>query len=224
MHYELTLGEDFENEKFRDEYKYFTFLRRLNLVTYDYIKLNKENKQYNIFDSSSGEIGLLISLLRAIPNIKDGSVILIDEPEISLHPAWQMRYITLLKDFLSFVKGCHVIIASHSHFLLSDLNQEWSSIVKIYRFDGRVLGKSIEYTPYGWSPEAILYQVFGVANVRNQYLETDLRNMLKLISSESKDFESIRKYVSTLKSFEFREGDPLELIIEEAEKYLSEHE
>jgi predicted ATPase len=217
--YEIDLLNSSKNEAFIKEYKYFSVLRRLNFLNYDYIQLNKNGFEYDILDSSTGEIGLLLTFLRAIPELKSNSVIFIDEPEISLHPSWQMKYIDLLKSFLLGYSGCHIIIATHSHLLLSDLNCEWSSVLTLKNLNGNIIAKLKDYAPFGWSPEAILYDVFNVVNVRNHYFENDLRILLSLISEESKDYNAIMDLVNKFKGLNYKTGDPIELIITEAESY-----
>ncbi|OXG06973.1 putative ATPase [Flavobacterium araucananum] len=219
---EIYLDESNTNSSFVNEYTYFSLLRRLNVLTYEYIKLQKGNLEYDIQESSTGEIGLLLTFLRAIPELKSNSIIFIDEPEISLHPSWQMRYIDLLKSFLKGYTGCHVLIATHSHFLLSDLKENFGSVVVLNNTNGKFTAELKDHTPYGWSPEAILYEVFGVVNVRNHYFEYDLKTMLSLISNRSDDLNKIKNYIEKFKQFNYQDGDPLHLIIKEAEAYVKE--
>ena len=71
--------------------------------------------------ASSGEQCLLVMLLGIAGHITDGSIILIDEPEISLHPRWQEEFIIMLtKAFLTY-SGCQFIIATHSPQIISNL-------------------------------------------------------------------------------------------------------
>ena len=219
-YFEINISDETNNKEFVDEYVYISLLRRLNVLTYEYIKLSKGNLDYDILDSSTGEIGLLITFLRAIPELKSNTIIFIDEPEISLHPTWQMRYIDLLKSFLKGFTDCHVLIATHSHFLLSDLKETFGSVVVLNNRDGNFTAELKEYTPYGWSPEAILYDVFGVVNVRNHYFEYDLRKLLSMISAGSKDMNKIKEYIAKFKQFQYMNGDPLHQIIKEAETYV----
>jgi len=52
-------------------------------------------------------------------------IILIDELELGLHPNWQKKAISYLIDFLKLLKTqFHIIITSHSPFLISDLPQQ----------------------------------------------------------------------------------------------------
>jgi ABC-type multidrug transport system ATPase subunit len=52
--------------------------------------------------------------------------LLLDEPDLTLHPQWQKNYIKELIKLLSTfpTKQFHVIITSHSPFILSDLPKE----------------------------------------------------------------------------------------------------
>lgn len=113
IEYKIDLRDELSNISFIEEYKYFAVLRRLNFLTYEYIKLSKNGFVYDILDSSTGEIGLLTTFIRAIPEMKSNSAIFIDEPELSLHPSWQMKYIELLQKFLKGYSGCHIFIATH---------------------------------------------------------------------------------------------------------------
>ena len=53
-----------------------------------------------------------------IANIKDNSILLVDEPEISLHIAWQKRFVSEIKSIIKF-RDLHVMIATHSPNLIS---------------------------------------------------------------------------------------------------------
>lgn len=72
---------------------------------------------------SSGEQHLIVLLERLIFDIKDGSIVLLDEPEISLHPAWQIALRELLEK-LSMEKNLTIIIATHSPTLLPPFEDE----------------------------------------------------------------------------------------------------
>lgn len=71
--------------------------------------------------ASSGQLGMATALLSLASEIQDGSLVLIDEPEISLHPEWQVKYIGLLLDTFEAYQGCHFVIATHSPLVISEL-------------------------------------------------------------------------------------------------------
>lgn len=57
--------------------------------------------------------------------VKDENfVLLLDEPEIALHPRWQQHFLNLLLKFLNenkFRFKCHIIFTTHSPIVLSDI-------------------------------------------------------------------------------------------------------
>ena len=62
---------------------------------------------------SSGEKHDFIMFYELIFNSGENSVFLIDEPEISLHVAWQMEFINVLEKICE-LNGMQAIIATHS--------------------------------------------------------------------------------------------------------------
>ena len=67
---------------------------------------------------SSGEQNLIILYYDLIFKYPKGALILIDEPEISLHIAWQKRFVSEIKSIIKF-RDLHVMIATHSPNLIS---------------------------------------------------------------------------------------------------------
>ena len=95
-----------------------------------------ENKSLYFKDLSSGEqkLVLLFGKLNYVVRKftmegKENYILLLDEPDIYLHPNWQKK---LISYFINFIennqylneKNIHIIIASHSPFILSDLPKE----------------------------------------------------------------------------------------------------
>ena len=75
---------------------------------------HSENKHYiPLAALSSGEKHDFIMFYELIFNSGENSVFLIDEPEISLHVAWQMEFINILQKICS-LNGMQAIIATHS--------------------------------------------------------------------------------------------------------------
>jgi len=165
-------------------YEILNLLRKLNLIrSFDILLFKKDtNRPFNINDASSGEASILITLIGLIPLIDDNCCVLIDEPEISLHPSWQYRYIELLNKIFENFKGCHIIIATHSHFIISDLPLESSTIVSLKKINNKVSSKILEFNTFGWSAEDILLNVFEMPTTRNYYISNIVSEALKLIS------------------------------------------
>ncbi|MEC4238524.1 AAA family ATPase [Pseudomonas sp. DSV-1] len=69
---------------------------------------------------SSGERNLIALGLKIISHASPYALILIDEPEISLHMQWQMEFHKNLLQMLRPYKNYHVVIATHSPVLVSE--------------------------------------------------------------------------------------------------------
>jgi len=78
-------------------------------------------------DLSSGEQHELVMLYELLFKVKPNSLILIDEPELSLHIAWQVDF---LKDLQAIIKLANfdVLIATHSPSIIED---RWDLTVEL---------------------------------------------------------------------------------------------
>ncbi|WP_251516487.1 AAA family ATPase [Oceanobacillus luteolus] len=94
-----------------------------NLVTDIWIEQNFNRELFPISTMSSGELSLLIRFLDLYEYVEDDSIILIDEPETHLHPKWIREYIERIIEIIG-KKRCHVIIATHSPLIVSDVTKE----------------------------------------------------------------------------------------------------
>lgn len=176
--------------------------------------------KFNINQLSSGEASLLLKFFSLAAVIEDESLILIDEPENSLHPNWQITFLSHLKQTLSSLKGCHVIIATHSPHILSSFESNDGAVVELKREKNTVTGNPLDFGTYGWPVEKILLDVFGLATTRNYYFEMRLRKLLKEIRSESPSKKNISELVSELARFTTDSDDPLMNVLNEARKYM----
>lgn len=177
-------------------------------------------------DCSSGEKHLIFSLSGILCHIKPNSLVLIDEPEISLHPEWQTRYIDLIKTIFQEYSSCHFLIASHSHYLVSDLEPSTSSIVSMNRTISETSphAELLPYSTYAWSAENVIYNIFGVRTTRNFYFEADLRKLIDLMNSDDgtgSNVDEVHSLVSKLKKLIFDESDPLNIILNQAQEFCN---
>lgn len=192
-------------------------LENLDIVNLSGIKIKKKNSALSISDLSSGEYHLLISLIGMFSSISENSIVLIDEPEISLHPNWQMKYISFLKKAFKNYGSCQFIITTHSHFLISDLKDASSSVVSLTRDveTSRLTAELMKADTYGWSAEEVLYKVFNVATTRNYYVAQEINSILKELSKKDLGTAYVKSKVELLKELQrsLNNEDPLKMVV-----------
>lgn len=82
------------------------------------VKTSKE-EPVDVGCLSSGELNVLAVLFEIWFMTSPGAIVLIDEPEISLHIAWQQRLGEIIADMVKIKRGVQVIVATHSPFIAS---------------------------------------------------------------------------------------------------------
>ena len=186
--------------------------------------LYKNNVPYPFENASSGEKHFIYEVTNIASKIENTSLILIDEPEISMHPNWQMKYISTLKNIFKNYASVHFIIATHSHYIVSDLEPNSSSLIVItYNYVTKERQTEIlDYSTYAWSAENILYNVFGVRTTRNYYFEMDIRTLLDIVGKRKyQEFDYARILIKKLKKYIYDKTDPLCQIIDTAEELVN---
>lgn len=209
----------------QSDYKVLKNLQNLGIIKDVTLYVYKHGKKYSFEECSSGEKHILFAFLNIARHIRDNSLILIDEPEISLHPNWQMIYITALKQLFREFSSCHFIIASHSPYLVSDLSPDSSSLIVLSMEAGVRNAVTLDYSTYAWSAENILYNVFHVRTTRNYYFDIELRELLHCTSRKhADDLQKIKQLYTKLSGYVFDSKDPLNLILDEVKEYIDNAE
>lgn len=86
-----------------------------------FIFKTNESKNYDIINASSGikSIGLLQYLVTN-KALKKGSTLFWEEPEVHLHPTWQLKMVNLFIELMN--AGVKVVFSTHSPFMADYLN------------------------------------------------------------------------------------------------------
>ena len=125
------------------------------------------NKRMEIDQLSSGEKQIVFRggfLLRNLGSIS-GSPVLVDEPELSLHPQWQLKILSFLKNLFTDPDGrqtSQLIVATHSPFILHNSARANDKVIvmrKNDKGDVEVLDKP-EY--YSWLDSTAVEEAFNV--------------------------------------------------------------
>lgn len=211
-------------ERLNAEYPMLEHLRQLGMISSPEIQLKRAGG-YSLQESSSGEYHFFSSIVGLMATVKPtNSLVLIDEPEISLHPNWQMKYLSFLRELFSHSEyaTCHILVATHSHFLISDLKGDSSKIIGLKRAGREIeiidMPKGID--TFGWSAEDVLYKIFGLRTTRNHYMEVDMRELLHSISEKKQNKPELEVIIKRLESVKLNNEDPLNLIISKAKEYI----
>ncbi|MFM5294438.1 AAA family ATPase [Aeromonas veronii] len=199
-------------------YRILEELRRFDMVRPPNIRLYKKNGgEFDFNDASSGEVSILTTLIALISELKNNSLVVIDEPEISLHPSWQYRYVNLLDKILSNRHGCHIIIATHSHFIISDLPLGRSHVVHLKKGKKHTVDvEYIEQETQGQAAEDILLNVFEMPSTRNYYLSQQVSEALEIVASGKKNIPRYKELISNFKLYlpNLKKIDPLYDVLE----------
>lgn len=202
----------------------FDLLRKARIARAVNLIVSKAGRSTTFSQLSSGERQILGTATRLIEHAVDGSVILIDEPEVSLHPTWQIAYVPRLLQALSHVNAAHVVIATHSHFMVSDIDDAASlTVAAADALTGRWAFKRFEDGVYGRTPENILYRVFGVGTASNFYVEQDLAAALQMISGAAPlNFRALRQMRAQLERVRGTDNPAFEEILRLIDQFLAE--
>lgn len=111
-------------EQFSKIEKNIFFNHYKEFFNFDFI--DSENRRFN--DLSHGEQTIFAQMLNiyyfSLHN-KSNLFFFLDEPDLSLHPEWQRKYLSELQNLLiKMNQKFHIVLTSHSPFLLSDLPKE----------------------------------------------------------------------------------------------------
>ncbi len=212
----------FENIELIDEWRLLEHLRRLDLIE-NYTLTFRKSRDLFVDDNnlSSGEFNYFSNVVSLAASIEQNALVLIDEPETSFHPAWQMKYVNHLKEMLSEYNSSHFVIATHSHFIVSDLENESSEVVKISGQTPYIQVESLNYPTYGWSAEEVLFKVFKLRSSRNHFFNYDVTKLGVLLSKKPIQINEIETFISRFEKFVLSKEDPLNQMIIKAKEIIS---
>jgi len=98
--------------------KCFAF-KSIHIDTNTFVFKTNEGLQIELTDLSSGEQHEVVLLYELLFKVQPGTLVLIDEPEISLHVSWQLEFINdLIK--IAKIQKINFLIATHSPMIIND--------------------------------------------------------------------------------------------------------
>lgn len=146
------------------------------------IFINSVGEKFDINGLSSGEKQLFLRTLSIKMLEPKNSIILIDEPELSLHPKWQQKIVEVYK---KIGKNNQVIIATHSPHILGSVPNE-NIFILSKNENGEMIylkGGELENS-YGQPVDRILEDIMGMETTRDVKVYKLLEEVRKLVRED----------------------------------------
>ena len=160
-------------ERFRKAFSYMfddlRYKKITNVKNRKKIVFEQFEKQIYIEELSSGEKQIVFRggiLLRNQKSNKDIPV-LIDEPEISLHPNWQLRIMDFYKELFKNdmgVQTSQIIVATHSPFIIHNKKVQ-DKVIILKKDDEGII--TVDNFPqyYNYTKEDYIHEAFNLNNI-----------------------------------------------------------
>ena len=136
---------------------------------------------------SSGQTIYSYLLPNLVSEVEDESLVVLDEPELYLHPAMEIALINMVKILLQSTKS-NAIVATHSSILAREV--ERLGVVVLRRENERTTATHPPFETFGQSVELIMGEVFDDYHVRKAY-QASLDAAAKPYSSPQVALESL---------------------------------
>lgn len=128
-------------------------IHKIILGEFEYNKSNKDfiyRKQGYTFDKKNVATGIksfgIIEILLKNKQLDENTILIIDEPEVHLHPKWQIKYAEILI-LISKELGVKILLNSHSPYLIRAMEvyrktHDYEENIKFYTLADCIEGKS----------------------------------------------------------------------------------
>ena len=158
---------------------------------------NPSGDKFDINELSSGEKQLFLRTLAIKMLNPENSIILIDEPELSLHPKWQQKIVDVYR---KIGENNQIIIATHSPHILGSVRKE--NIMLLDKDDkGKIVVRTGDelYDSYGQPTERILEDIMGLKTTRNQEIFDKLEKIREMVNEDKYETDDFKKEYGDLK-------------------------
>lgn len=110
----------------------FALLRRLDLLNLTSCELRSNEVEWiDVAKTSSGQQQMLCAIFGLATSITPGCLALLDEPELSLHPEWQLKYVDALFRIAKSVHNAHIVVATHSPLVVQQAVLHGADVVQM---------------------------------------------------------------------------------------------
>lgn len=166
---------------------------------------------------SSGQKSILFTLVQISRYITTNALILIDEPEISLHPEWQSKYLSFLQQIFGDVP-CKIVLATHSPFFVVSTAAETALVYSLRRTDKGHEWQCIE-TLSGLTVDVAAVDGFGVRYPSSPHLEQLLFTAIEELGKPAPNLKTIATLYKRLAPLVRDPSDPLRVVVDKLEQF-----
>lgn len=167
---------------------------------------------FSAYELSSGEYHMLTSLLALGFSVTTESIVLIDEPENSLHPQWQQDFMSTVLELCELMQDGHLVISTHSPLIVASAKPD-SMIVDLSIPMDVMPAAPVQF---GASSDGILFDQFGVVSSRNLSVIDLVQRAVNLVEHDlvkSADFITLLPKLRHLREA-LAESDPLSAVVD----------
>lgn len=137
------------------------FYTKLHIVSYENGRMkpefiNANGAKVNLSDLSDGEQRLYMSAMDLMRYFPQDYIILMDEPEISLHPAWQQK---IMQIYSRIGKNNQFIVATHSPQIIASV--PYQNRILLRKENGKIAPVHCSQPPSGLDVNSILSEIMG---------------------------------------------------------------
>ena len=149
------------------------------------VKVVSSEQPLTFRELSEGEQQLLTVLgLLKFTGGKD-SLFLLDEPDTHLNPAWAVKYLKFLRDFVPNHKTSHLLMVTHHPLAIAELEKEQVQVMWSDKFF-QVHSQAPEESPRGMGYAGILTSdMFGLTSTLDDPTENLLRERRSLVEKDN---------------------------------------
>jgi len=143
----------------------------------------RSGNEFSLFDLSSGEYHMYLTMLAVGFGVEEETVLLIDEPENHLHPQWQRDLMASVFEVFSQVRSKgQIIVSTHSPLIVGSA-PDGTSVVDL-TYDEPLTS----LVSYGASSDELLLTNFGVGSSRNRVVVDTIQRAINFV--ERGDFSN----------------------------------
>ena len=160
--------------------------------------VNGNGETFSVDGLSDGEKQVLAKVFPLFAADMKGRVILMDEPESSLHPSWQGYLLPVLRRCAE-ANDCQFILATYSPQIISSAYREEIRMLT-RNAGGHVQAEYCVDGPYGWTVEKVLDEIQGVPMQRVPEVERRLETLRMAVRENRCDTEAFRQELAELET------------------------